>query len=364
MSYPLQQTAQISRSAFSGVFILIFLLLALTISISGYVYYLSIQKVVKASACRQLGAVADLKAGQIERWRRQLRHDAEVIRCNPFLIEGVGDRSNRILLGYFQTIQQQYRYRSIALLEPGGALVLAVEGDPEVQYATVGELVRQAANSGEVLLSDFHRIKSANSSTQDFIQLDLVAPLKPVVGADGRPKRVIQIGIDPQVFIYPLIQTWPGVSNSAETLLIRRQGDAVIFLNELRHRKGTALNLRFPMSRTTLPAVMAAAGVQGVVEGVDYRGIAVFATVRKIPESPWFMVSKVDAREVYAPIIEKGRLVTRVSVLLIIVAGVAVQGFWWRHKAEFARRQLAAESERDALASKYDYLSRKLCGVF
>jgi len=43
---------------------------------------------------------------------------------------------------------------------------------------------------------------------------------------------------------FPLIQSWPTPSKSSETLLIRKEGDSVIFLNELRHRYNTSLNLQ------------------------------------------------------------------------------------------------------------------------
>ena len=36
---------------------------------------------------------------------------------------------------------------------------------------------------------------------------------------------------------------------SGETLLVRREGDSVLFLNELRHQRHAALKLRFPLSQ-------------------------------------------------------------------------------------------------------------------
>ena len=61
MDHQFQPEARISRLIHAWVLVLIFVLLAVTVSIGGYFYYLSIQKVVKDRACRQLSAVADLK---------------------------------------------------------------------------------------------------------------------------------------------------------------------------------------------------------------------------------------------------------------------------------------------------------------
>jgi PAS domain S-box-containing protein len=358
MSQSHQATARISRSTFAWVLILIFLLLALSISIGGYFYYLSVQKVVTDRAYRQLSAVASLKVGQIDGWRRELVHDAEVIRSSSFFIEHIGGPTDPRIVRYLTTIIQQYGYRSIRLLDPKGHLILTVGANPDETDRTTVELARQAARNGKIIISDFRRIKADKVSEPDRIQLDLAAPLSVADGTAPRVTAVALIGIDPELFLYPLIQTWPGDSPTAETLLIRREGDQVVFLNELRHRQGTALDLRLPMSQTTLPAAMAAGGAEGIAEGLDYRGIKVLAAVRKIPDSPWFIVAKVDAREINAPLKASGRMVALATIFLILAAGGAVHTFWYRQKSGFARREQAAENERDALAGRYEFLSR------
>ena len=45
----------------------------------------------------------------------------------------------------------------------------------------------------------------------------------------------------------------------------------MLFLNELRFRRDTALRLRLPLSTEGLPAAAAAGGQQGPFEGRDYR---------------------------------------------------------------------------------------------
>src|ERR1035438_8946554 len=84
---------------------------------------------------------------------------------------------------------------------------------------------------------------------------------------------ILLLGIDPSEFLYPLIQSWPTPSRTAETLLVRREGDEVVYLNELRHRKDTAMQLRFPLTDRRIPAVRGALGVEGTAEGIDYRGV-------------------------------------------------------------------------------------------
>jgi len=86
--------------------------------------------------------------------------------------------------------------------------------------------------------------------------------LIPLVGSSGNklsPVGIVILCIDPDKILFPLIQSWPTPSRSSETLILRREGDSVLFLNELRHRKNTALNILMRMMLTgclTLAAIV------------------------------------------------------------------------------------------------------------
>jgi signal transduction histidine kinase len=166
---------------------------------------------------------------------------------------------------------------------------------------------------------------------------------------DNSPLGYILMEIDPEVSVYPLIESWPTPSRTAETYIVRREGNDVVYLNDLRLQENTALIYRLPLSRPNLPAAMAVLGKQGIVEGIDYRGNAVLAALTKIPDTPWFMVAKVDQEEIYAPIRKAALMITITFSLIIITLGTLI-GLWYRgRQAEAYCRQLALEEEKNVL---------------
>jgi len=66
-------------------------------------------------------------------------------------------------------------------------------------------------------------------------------------------------------YLFQLIQTWPTKSETAELLLVTKDGNDVLFLNELRNQKNTALKLRIPLSSDpdslAWPAISAVTGI-------------------------------------------------------------------------------------------------------
>ena len=138
-------------------------------------------------------------------------------------------------------IQAHYHYAKVALLDIRGGQRMSVPDTKEPVSSVVRQKVEEALRSGQVTFLDFYR----NEHSQR-ICLDLLVPLLDAKAA-GAPIGVVVLRIDPTVYLYPFIERWPTPSETAETLLVRREGNEVVFLNELKYQKNTALTLRIPL---------------------------------------------------------------------------------------------------------------------
>ncbi len=240
------------------------------------------------------------------------------------------------------------------LLDSQGQQRLGV-GDGQTLDGEDRQWVEQALASGKIILSELH-----GSPHLQKVFLDLFIPLYLFPDHPKTAVGILLLRIDPYLFLFPAIQTWPTPSRTAETLMVRREGNEVVYLNELRHRKNTVLSLRFPLSESHLPAAAAARGEQGVFEGVDYRGIPVVAATRTIPNSHWSIVSKIDVEEIYAPIHRQARYVVLFAGLLIVSAGTSL-GWMWRHQtAGFYQKQYEAELKQQEMAQRFESQTRQL----
>jgi PAS domain S-box-containing protein len=188
------------------------------------------------------------------------------------------------------------------------------------------ELIDQVIKKHSFVLSDLFYSEAIGAVT-----INLVIPLIQWEQSNSPVVAVLLLRIDPYKILYPLVQSWPTPSRSSETVLISRDGDSVIFLNELRFRKGTALKLKFSLSNEKLPAAKAARGYEGVFEGVDYRGVEVLSVIRKIHDSPWFIVGKIDQNEIYEPLYRQMKQYKIIISLLILVITITLV-LWWRHQ--------------------------------
>ncbi|HPV42804.1 MAG TPA: PAS domain S-box protein [Spirochaetota bacterium] len=328
---------------------LVALFFALTAGIvtAGFVNYIQFRDQHREQMEQQLQSIADLKVENIIRWRRERLGDGVALRDNALLsalvrrlaADPFEQAARWQVYSWLETYQKAYGYDSIFLLDKQGAPLFAVEGSiPSVRYHT-SEYLEQARRSGQVILTDFHRERPCLP-----IHLSVIVPLNgpPVAHA---PYGYIVMVIDPNRQLYPAIKQWPIQSRTGETLLVRKDGDSALYLNELRFRKNSAFNIRIPLSKTEVPAVMAVLGKSGIVEGLDYRGVPVLAALRAVPESPWFMVARLDAEEVFAPVRERFWYMVVVMLGLTGAAGAGTVLLWRRRDERHAREMLRSAEE-------------------
>jgi PAS domain S-box-containing protein len=329
------------------------------------VYYLGHSAELKRQQQESLLAIADIKVGQIASWLRERRDDAAVIVSDPMLARSVkqalsGDRAAKAeLLRWLGTVAATSDYSDAFILDRAGREALAARGrPPQATTPQLAAAVAEASRTRRETLSELYI-----DAVSGRIYMDLVVPVLPEE-AGGAPIATVVLRIDPRRYLYPFVQSWPKPSETAETLLVRREGDQVVYLNELRHQKNTALRLRLPVKQSNLPAALGALGKEGLVEGTDYRGENVLAVVRRIPGSDWTLVAKMSTREVYRAVRERALWVAVSAGLLFAGLGLGVLLLFRHEQARFYRRQYEAELERKVLEHHYEHLSRLANDIF
>jgi PAS domain S-box-containing protein len=330
-----------------GRFLALGLLLVLVIATGGWMYFKHSQTEARRVAQETLLAVADLKVGQIAGWMKERRGDAEVARSSMAVKECLADPDkpapHAAVLKAFEVFHRVYNYDATAVFDVHGAPLLVVPESGLRPFAGLADEVQMALQSREISYIDLHRDQPTGP-----IYLAFLCPVRVSSPTNQSANGAVLLVVDPSRFLYPLVQSWPTPSKTAETMLVRREGNEVVFLNEVRHRKGTALALRVPIhSNPQLPAVSAVQGVEDVFEGVDYRGVPVLAATRKIPGTPWFMSAEVDQKEVYASVRQQAWTVGLMTALLLLVALLGLGLLWRQQKLEFSRRELATRARAE-----------------
>jgi PAS domain S-box-containing protein len=334
------------------LWVAVFLVAALALVAGGYWYYRSETERIRRERHHEIAAIGKLKAAQIEQWREEqlsdVRRSTKAVFFQQAVQDWLRDMSNASLQEKIRDRlmleQKEEGYADVLLVDTEGRILISANPEPHPLSPVAKEAIGRALSTRSSVLSDLYRCPLG------MVHVDAIGP---ILGADGRPDAVLVLRSNAETVLYPLIQSWPIPSESAETLLVRRDGEDVLFLNDLRHRPNSALSLREPLTRQDLPAVQAVLGKEGVFQGRDYRGVDVLADLRRIPQSSWFMVAKVDADEILAEARYRGGIVALFAGLFIVLA-TSVTTYGYRYRQVHFYRDLY-RSEREMRAAQEQF---------
>jgi PAS domain S-box-containing protein len=308
-----------------------------------------------------LSAIVRLKVDQVAAWRRERLEDGLDLMNRPFLTKRMArwlqkphEGELEIIRAELRTFQRKHDYADVLLVDPQGRLLISLSGSKPIHHGYVTALL-VALRDRSPVLTDLHK-----EEQYSIPHISIVAPILSVNEQTKQPLGAIILVSEASRGLYPLIQSWPTPSQTAETVLIQQEGEAVLFLNDLRHQPGSALNLRIPLHRTDQTSVMAVKGHQGVFEGKDYRGVAVISVILPVPESPWFMVAKMDTAEAFAEWRFRAILIMAFLLCLTGMVSVFALVIWQREKKNHYRRLYQSEAALRASERRHSITLRSI----
>lgn len=325
--------------------------------------FLSYRREVRSArdeAGRHLSRIADLKVEQINDWREERLADGRFVFANPLLggpaREIVGNPSPQArdrVLRWLGPLKENHDYSAIFVLDAAGEVRLALGGDGTSVESADRRFASHVVSTRQLAMSDLH-LRSDGTTPH----LDIAVPLRDGDGIGARVFGVVLFRVDPSLQLFPTIQEWPVDSPTAETLLVRKDGDEVLFLNTLRHRDGAAMSLRALTADLSLPAGRAIRGETGLVTGNDYRGVPVVAAIRAVSGMPWYVISKVDRAEIDGPV--RRHAVPMFGMVTLLLLGMAsiVLLYARQRNTKAALKSLRDDAERRALTEHFDLLAR------
>jgi PAS domain S-box-containing protein len=342
--------------------VIIFSFLAAGILGLGYYFYAYQVTILQNAKAEELSSIADLKVKQVVTWRQQRLSDAQLIFEDRNFAQEVqdwfnGKSSPEQQNDIRQRVDELYQgsYVEAVLFDSEGRVRLSMAKIKQDHMSVVTKIALEAMGSGKIILTDLYFLHQF-----DEINMSLAIPIQVYIDNKNIVVGAVVYQISPYYSLYPILQSWPTRSKTAELVMVRREtkDHKIMFLNELRHRQGAPLMMQKSLTEAQMPSVKAALGEEGIVRGVDYRKTAVLAANRIIPDSPWFLTAKIDIAEVNAPLRRWSYLIPILTMTMMASAGLGAALLWRNRDVQFYRQQYQLESERRSLSQRYEYLTK------
>ncbi len=298
--------------------LLVFVLLVVAGSAAAVTYSLDRLKTIEL---QRLAAVAELKVGQLTTWLDERSRSARLVESganatNEYRRWREEGRlaSREGLLRQLQQMRSQSGFDAISLLDEQGRILWHSEAIDLTGLAQASAPLQAIALQREVRHLGPYRDAAGEMRT------DIVLPLQ-WPGTRAAPLLVFHLR--GEQYLPAKLRDWPIPTRSGEVVLVRRDGDEVVFLNRLSQAPDAALRLRQPLdSEQLLAAQLVRSGALTTVtlDGTDYKGVQAFGAGRNVPGSDWFLLAKTDHAEIYAAAVEEAGWIVLSTTLAILMA--------------------------------------------
>ncbi|MBS1130857.1 MAG: Metal-dependent phosphohydrolase, subdomain [Proteobacteria bacterium] len=252
------------------------------------------------------------------------------------LLETTAERS-----GFSSPSRQAKVQANIASASDSGLVIIDKAGKVLVETSgfqsdeTLKATVLRAMESGKPTLQDLYE-----NGRGEVVVGFAIPVFAAQTGASGPQPIAAVAGVKrARDELFPLLLRKGTLTSADETLLVRREGDAIAFVSPL--ADGTApLRKRISLSTANLVEAEALGKPGGFSLKQDYSGREVLMVSRDFRQAPWVLVQKIDASEALKESRDHQRflLVSLIFGVLVITAGLVAA--WW-HGASVKDRSIA-----------------------
>ncbi|MGE3063855.1 MAG: PAS domain S-box protein, partial [bacterium] len=331
---------------FGKKYILIIVFTSILISALFVLYYFHERSTIVAMESKDLKSVFEIKSRQIAKWINERIIDGQYIKSSPtvkkYLLNPFDDTLRKELKKRLAGFSLDDSYGNVRVFDKEMNHLFS----SGIELGEVGkelkDYIEKAADKDSVILSDFFSCEFHHR-----VHLELIIP----ISDDGKNIGFVLIDVLPEAYLYQMMQSYPLSSKTSEILIVRREGDSVVYLNNLRHKPDAALKFTIPLSSQDVPAVKAVLGERGFITGIDYRGKKVLAYIDSVPFMDWHMVTKIDLSEVYSSLSYKFLVGIIILLFSLSIVSSFMLFFWLSDRNKFLSKELEREKKLKILNS-------------
>ncbi|MBP7508107.1 MAG: PAS domain S-box protein [Prolixibacteraceae bacterium] len=318
--------------------LLISCLVAILVLLTGFLYFQGEKEATRQDKYIELQAIAILKSNQLSQWQRERMSEARFFSTGQLYTEltaGILRGEEKFKENYSKSltrIMSDNRYDNIFMIDKRGNLLFSVVSGEVIIDSALIDLSIEITQKKEIIKRDLYY-----SQVNKKIYLDFLAP---IFDNQGEVVTILVFRVDPEDYLFPLIENWPTPSKTAESILARREGDSIRILNNLKHKDNSGFNVLVSIEAKDYPSVNAVLGRTGIFEGIDYAGNKVLCDLCSIPMTSWYMVTKQDESEIYKDVNKQAVLIFIVILLTIFSIGALLAWIYNKNQRDIFRELL------------------------
>jgi PAS domain S-box-containing protein len=317
-------------------------------------------------ARQQLESRADIKARELGLWLKDQAQSAlsygrarSFQEDLPSILRGGDSAALARVEKRLEEVRGTHELDTILVLDPGGRVLVAVGN----QRGVSAGLAHDVAEVAQTRKPRLHVLRHAGDASGAPIVLDQIVPVDLAPPTETAP-AVLVLRDNAASTLFTMVRYWPVESRTGEVYLVRRAGDRIEYLSELKAKPGAPLTPGASAASEERVSAQLIRSVGFAEKAVDYRGVAVLAASRAVPGTDWQVIAKMDLDEVLEPARDQAQIFLFLIVGLTLLAAYGANRLWRQQAQVGALRERAEAIERKRVEGKLSAAEERYRALF
>ncbi len=341
-----------------------FALFATLVALSGFIFFQYQKQTIVTDTRTKLTIVAQQKANQLHYWRCERQRQGEKMARDKQFLAAVScylarpeQKNDQSLHTFLSPELHSEEIRAILLLDNHARLLWCSASqriDDCSAFMPTDKITRQCFS--RIYTTTARGFDAATDHSTLNLNINLYTPLHSDKSATAQPRATLVFVLNPAVFLLSAAEHWPVENESARSTLVRIHNNRVEPIKT--YADNHVIDTDIPAAHEPSLYNYVLQRHEGFISDSKCSGVPVYAMIKRVGSSDWFIVCQINQSEVLRPLILVRTLVIG-TVLSIIIAAGAMLWFWWRHQQAHSKtRYYQQELQHRTLSMRFENLTR------
>ena len=344
-----------SEDHFPYKYLIYFIVVAIVISVAGYLYYLDRKSEIEDELYRHVAAIKEIKLTQIEKEQLQRKKSIASFLLLPdvkndlkILFTKRQSSALRKKINKWTTeIKNDFEFVSINIFNKKADLLFSTDTthgifDHFLKHELAVMLQKDSSALSNLYLGDNKKLLQA-----------IITPIKngnEIVGHLWTEVSFFE-------YLHPIISYTKQETEDVEYIILKKQSDLGFVLKDIKEDNEFKIRT-IPISKQDKKDLESFIKGKDFFKDAKFKGSKIFASVNDIPGTDWILLAKINQEKVAASTKNTAIIVSLISFLLIFLSASITYAIWKRSRLHFLTRTFNLRKEKDALTERYTSLTK------
>lgn len=345
----------LSEDNFPVKYILIFFVVAVIITVIGYLFYLERKNTIEQELYQHVVSIKEIKLQQIDKEQLQRKRIIYSFLQLPeiknditnILLNKNDDKLKNKISVWSNELKKDFDFVSVNIFNKNADLIFSTDSSKGLFHNFLKYEIKVILQKDSSFLTNLYL-----GDNKNLLQA-IITPIR----KSGKVIGYLWTEVSFFEYLFPILSYTNQESGGVEYILLKNKSDLGFVLKDVKENNNYILRI-LPLNKKDKAEFEKIVSEKNFGNTNLFNGTRIIASVNKIPGTDWFLVAKINQDKVTESTKNSSIAIFIISLLLIVLSASITYAIWKRSRLHFITRTINLRKEKEALSERYTSLTK------